>query len=64
MDKKKKPIEDEALDRVTGGNDQQDGEQSQDICTASPDSRHYYKRFGRDSTKKCICCQKPEPRDF
>jgi len=52
MEKKKKPIEDEALDQVTGGDN---GGQSTVECPNSPTGNHVFEQIGWGRFK-CIHC--------
>lgn len=52
MEKKKKPIEDEALDRVTGGDG---GQQSDNYCGLSPTKEHEFQMTGYNN-QRCMHC--------
>ena len=52
MDKKKKAIEDEALDQVTGGNG---GGSSTDKCPGAPNGQHVFAPAGF-GVMKCKYC--------
>ena len=52
MDKKKKPIEDEALDQVTGG-DFIYG--INEACSSSPNGEHWYEK-DENGDERCIYC--------